>query len=302
MPTPKKAPRTLRPGATIDTVRAIALALPGVEEGTSYGTPAWKAKGKLMARLREDGETLVVRIEPDARDLLMRSEPETFFVTDHYVGHPWVLVKLPRVERGALAALLEEAWRLVAPKRLASAKPAAESAARREEGAPGEGPARPGPRAPGEGFGRAARTRARDLPRAARGRGARQPRRADVLRAREDVRHVRGQPPRRRPGGPLVQGPARRAAGALRRGSAPLLRAALRRPARLGGRAPRPRPRLGRRRGVRGGGARHGHAGAPPARRGRPVTWGRPIRQPGHALATMIAASRAPRVQAVAVL
>jgi len=125
MPTTKKAPRVSKPGATIDTVREIALALPSVEEGTSYGTPGWKAKGKLMARLKEDGETLVVRIEPEARDLLMRSEPETFFVTDHYVGHPWVLVSLPRVERAALATLLEEAWRLVAPAKLTSTKAAA---------------------------------------------------------------------------------------------------------------------------------------------------------------------------------
>jgi hypothetical protein len=147
MPTSKKAPRASKPGATIDTVRALALALPGVEEGTSYGTPGWKAKGKLMARLKEDGETLVVRIEPEARDLLMRSEPETFFVTDHYVGHPWVLVSLPRVERAALATLLEEAWRLVAPARLASAKLAPAKAKGAVESPRGPHPPAPSPAA-----------------------------------------------------------------------------------------------------------------------------------------------------------
>ncbi len=117
-------------GATIDTVRALSLALAGVEEGTSYGTPAWKARGKLMARMREDGETLVVRVDPEARELLMRSEPQTFFVTDHYVGHPWVLVSLPRVNEAALAAVLEEAWRLVAPPR-AEPRPAPKKVARK---------------------------------------------------------------------------------------------------------------------------------------------------------------------------
>jgi hypothetical protein len=106
---------------TFDTVRALALALPGVIEGTSYGTPALKVAGKLLARLREDGETLVVRVEMDARDMLMSSEPETFFITDHYAGHPWILVRLARVERAALGALLEEAWRTYAPKRLLAA-------------------------------------------------------------------------------------------------------------------------------------------------------------------------------------
>lgn len=120
MPAAPHRSRARRPsaaGATVDTVREIALALPGVEEGTSYGTPAWKVEGKLLARLREDGETLVVRAEDDARDLLMRSDPETFFVTDHYAGHPWVLVRLPRVERGALTLLIEEAVRLVVPRK-----------------------------------------------------------------------------------------------------------------------------------------------------------------------------------------
>jgi hypothetical protein len=112
-------------GLDFEAVRALGLALPGVEEGSSYGTPALKAGGKLIARLREDGETLVVRIEDDARDLLLRSDPETFFMTDHYVGHPWVLVRLPRVARAALAMLLDEAVRLVAPKRAARPKPEA---------------------------------------------------------------------------------------------------------------------------------------------------------------------------------
>lgn len=114
----KKTRAASKTGATLDTVRALALALPGVEESTSYGTPAFKAGGKLFARLHQDGESLVVFVEPDARDLLMRSDPATYFITDHYVGHPMVLVRLARVEHGALAVLLEEAWRMRAPTRL----------------------------------------------------------------------------------------------------------------------------------------------------------------------------------------
>jgi hypothetical protein len=108
---PAAAPRV---GLTFADARGIAVAL-GLEEGTSYGTAAFKAGGKLVARLKEDGETLVVRIEPDARDLLLAADPETFFLTDHYAPHPWVLVRLPRVERSTLTLLLEEAQRLVAP-------------------------------------------------------------------------------------------------------------------------------------------------------------------------------------------
>lgn len=103
---------------TFETVRELALALPEVEEGTSYGTPAFKVKGKLLARLKEDGETLVVKIDFDAQEILMRADPETFFLTDHYVGWPTILVRLARVDRDDLAKLLEDSWRLHAPKRL----------------------------------------------------------------------------------------------------------------------------------------------------------------------------------------
>jgi hypothetical protein len=37
---------------TYDEVVKLALSLPGVEEGTSYGTPALKVRGTLLTRLR----------------------------------------------------------------------------------------------------------------------------------------------------------------------------------------------------------------------------------------------------------
>lgn len=73
-----------------------------------------------MARLREDGETLVVKIDFDTRESLMQADPETFFLTDHYVGWPTILVRLARVDRDNLARLLEGSWRQNAPKRLLS--------------------------------------------------------------------------------------------------------------------------------------------------------------------------------------
>jgi hypothetical protein len=96
----------------------MALALPEAEEGMSYGTPAFKVRGKLFARLKEDGETLVVKVGFDAREVLMQADPETFFLTDHYRGYPYVLVRLAAVEPDALREVLDEAWRNSAPKRL----------------------------------------------------------------------------------------------------------------------------------------------------------------------------------------
>lgn len=105
---------------TYDTVRELARGLPGVEEGTSYGTPALKVRGKLFVRLKEDGETIVVRTDSFERDHLLRTAPDTFFVTDHYRDYPWVLVRLGQVASSQLREIVESAWRRVAPPRLRS--------------------------------------------------------------------------------------------------------------------------------------------------------------------------------------
>lgn len=107
-----------RGGVTLETVRELALALPGVEEGVSYGTPSFKVRKTMLARLKEDGETLVLKTDPLARDTLMRADPDTFFITDHYEGYPLMLVKLASIQREQLRTLLDDAWRSAAPKRL----------------------------------------------------------------------------------------------------------------------------------------------------------------------------------------
>jgi hypothetical protein len=100
---------------TWNTVRKLALALPGTEESTSYGTPAIKVKGKLFVRLREEQDVIVVRIEPSDRDMRIKTDSGAFFVTDHYVQFPYKLVRLSAVKPDDLAELLQDAWRLVAP-------------------------------------------------------------------------------------------------------------------------------------------------------------------------------------------
>lgn len=99
---------------TFRDVTKIALSLEGVEEGTSYGTPAFKAGGKLLARLKEDGETLVVGTTFEEREALMAEEPGTYFITEHYLNYPWVLVRLSQVSSDVMRDLLKRALRLAA--------------------------------------------------------------------------------------------------------------------------------------------------------------------------------------------
>jgi hypothetical protein len=110
------------------TVRRLTESLPGVEEGTSYGTPSWKVHGKFFARLRDDDTVLVAKVDKGEKRLLMEAEPEIFFETPHYQGYGYVLVRLANIDGDELAEVIEDAWRLAAPKTLVRERDEAGSA------------------------------------------------------------------------------------------------------------------------------------------------------------------------------
>ena len=107
--------------SSFDTVRELALALPGVAESTSYGTPAFRVRGRLFLRLREEGDVLVVKIDMADRELLVAERPRVYFVTDHYRGGAWVLVRLAAIGRAELRRIVTASWRYAAPPRLVAA-------------------------------------------------------------------------------------------------------------------------------------------------------------------------------------
>lgn len=112
-------------GVDYATARRIALELPFVTEGSSYGTQALKCKGKFMARLKEDGETLVLRMNIFERPYLLEAEPDVFYITDHYREWPCVLLRLPVVTEPRLREAVLDAWRYVAPPKVVAAFDAA---------------------------------------------------------------------------------------------------------------------------------------------------------------------------------
>ncbi|UQD73780.1 MmcQ/YjbR family DNA-binding protein [Bradyrhizobium japonicum] len=102
---------------TFDDVRKFALTWPEVEDGTSYGTPALKMRKKMLVRLKEDGDSLVVPDVPiDERAMLIESQPRIFYFTDHYADYPIVLIRLSRAKRAIVEPFLRRRWRGLASK------------------------------------------------------------------------------------------------------------------------------------------------------------------------------------------
>ena len=107
--------------ASLELVRRLALALPGVEEGICFGTPAFYVRHKLMLRMWPDGETLVSRCPIDEREELIAENPDVFFVTDHYRNYTSILISLLAVNQKVLAQMIERAWRMQASRKAVEA-------------------------------------------------------------------------------------------------------------------------------------------------------------------------------------
>ena len=119
------SPRTKRK-SSFDRVRKLGRDLPGVTLGTSYGGPALKLDGRILACMatnrQAEPNTLVVRIDFFERDLRIANEPDLYYVKPHYVNYECVLARLDRIGDAALRDLLESGWRFVNTKSKRSAK------------------------------------------------------------------------------------------------------------------------------------------------------------------------------------
>lgn len=113
--------------AALDRVRRICLALPEASERPSHGSPAFFVRSRTTFAMflddhHGDGRLAVwCPAPPGVQAELAEAEPDRFFVPP-YVGHRgWLGLRLDRaVDWGEVEAILVDAYRTVAPKRLAA--------------------------------------------------------------------------------------------------------------------------------------------------------------------------------------
>jgi hypothetical protein len=107
-------------------VRRLALALPEATENRHFDIPDIRVRNKIFVSFPEGSKLAGLKCTPANVDALVSGDRETF--SDLWRGR-WLGVRLDRVERRMLRELIADAWGLVAPKRLISAR--TESAKRR---------------------------------------------------------------------------------------------------------------------------------------------------------------------------
>ena len=102
------------------------MTLPDVEDSSIHGAPSLKVRGRLLTcpalHRSAESNTLAVRIGFDTRAELLTAEPDVYYVTDHYLNYPTVLVRLSRIHRDALRDLLDMARLFVSAKTKKSAR------------------------------------------------------------------------------------------------------------------------------------------------------------------------------------
>ena len=105
---------------TFKAVEAIGRTLSDVEVTTTWGTPALKVRGRMFTCIAShksaEPNTLVVMMDFADRDALLEDDPDTYYLKEHYVNYPCVLVRLSHVHPDALRDLVTGAHRFVSAK------------------------------------------------------------------------------------------------------------------------------------------------------------------------------------------
>ncbi len=103
------------------TVRKIALALPEAEERETWGTATFRVRNKIFTMFSEGERDAWVKSTADEQQALIAMYPKTFFFPPYVGPSGWIGVHIANADRQEMAELVEEAWRLTAPKRLVAA-------------------------------------------------------------------------------------------------------------------------------------------------------------------------------------
>lgn len=104
--------------ADADTLRRLALALPGASEVPHFDRAAFRARG-IFAVLAPDGETATLKLTPEEQAFRCTIAPEAFAPTgDAWGRQGWTRATLAALSDAELAAALDAAWKT------AQAKPA----------------------------------------------------------------------------------------------------------------------------------------------------------------------------------
>ncbi|MDX6744008.1 MmcQ/YjbR family DNA-binding protein [Actinocorallia sp. A-T 12471] len=109
--------------SVIGRVREICQRLPEVEEKAFGGhtAPSFRVRDKLFVMTSEDGLSMTFKGGPGVQEALVADAPDQFFVPPYVGSKGWIGARLDApLDWAEIADLIEDSYRLIAPKRLSS--------------------------------------------------------------------------------------------------------------------------------------------------------------------------------------
>ncbi len=104
---------------TENEFRSLALSLPETEEKETWNQPTFRVGGKIFAWLGKPNRPAGIKVSQEERAELVASDPQKFFMVAEDPKGPWMRVNLDAIDADEMLELLTDAWRNVAPKKVA---------------------------------------------------------------------------------------------------------------------------------------------------------------------------------------
>jgi hypothetical protein len=96
-------------------LRRTALSFPEAEEIETWGEATFRVRRKMFCIMGSDGKRASVKATLESQAELLAAS-DVYGVAPYVGRHGWVVLDVRRADAGEVAELLEDAWRLTAPK------------------------------------------------------------------------------------------------------------------------------------------------------------------------------------------
>ncbi len=107
---------------TIETVRRVALSLPRTYEALVRDRVKFRVGRIVYLAFSRDESLMGFAFPKEEREALVASDSDKFLMPDRSdLRYHWVVVRMRAVDDVELREIIEDAWRMVVPKRVASA-------------------------------------------------------------------------------------------------------------------------------------------------------------------------------------
>jgi hypothetical protein len=105
---------------TIDEVRELALSLPRSYEALVRDRVKFRVGQIVYLAFSRDEQIMGFAFPKEERDALVASEPDKFLMPGPSdLRYHWVEVRLAALDRDEMTELVQDAWRMVVPKKVA---------------------------------------------------------------------------------------------------------------------------------------------------------------------------------------